>query len=89
MPIVDWGLVASRTLARGGMTVVMSGRDRRALAEAVEALMNEGLDVHAAKLDVTNPADIHALVSRLRGGFGRCDILVNNAAILLEGWRIR
>ena len=36
------GLAASRALARDGMTVVMGGRDRQALDEAVEALSEEG-----------------------------------------------
>jgi citronellol/citronellal dehydrogenase len=49
-------------------------------AGAVEALGRRALPV---KTDVTNEEEVAALVQRTRDTFGRIDILVNNAAVLV------
>ncbi len=49
-------------------------------ARAVEALGRRALPV---KTDVTNEEEVAALVQRTRDTFGRIDVLVNNAAVLV------
>lgn len=55
------------------------------LARAEEAAAAIGPAATAMKIDVTNLADIDAVVKRIDEGFGGIDILVNNAAIFDMG----
>jgi NAD(P)-dependent dehydrogenase (short-subunit alcohol dehydrogenase family) len=64
---------------------VIGARDLAKGRAASKALLADGLEVPAIALDVddeTGPARAAAEMKRL---FGRCDILVNNAAILIDG----
>ena len=70
------GVEVCRQLAQAGMTVWLTARDGdRAVAVAAE-LGSDG-DVRAARLDITDPAEVEALAARI----DRLDVLVNNAAI--------
>ncbi|GAA4634714.1 SDR family oxidoreductase [Actinoallomurus vinaceus] len=72
--------VADR-LAALGMTVLVGARDPRRGAEAAEALRAAGGDVHAVRLDVTDPDAVRAAADEITQRFGRLDVLVNNAGI--------
>jgi NAD(P)-dependent dehydrogenase (short-subunit alcohol dehydrogenase family) len=79
------GLEIVRQLARIGLKAVIGARSVDKGRVAAERLGAEGLEVAAVKLDVdeeTSPARAVAEVVRLHG---RCDVLVNNAAILIDG----
>jgi carbonyl reductase 1 len=78
------GLEISRQLAARGVAVVLAARDLTAARSAAAALASVGA-VEPMALDVTDPASISALAAALaaRGGL---DILVNNAAIALDGF---
>lgn len=78
------GLEISRQLAKQGITVVMGSRSEEKGTAAVEQLRQEGLEVYLVKLDVTNSDDIEALPGFLQEKFGRLDILINNAGVLLD-----
>ncbi len=71
------GLEVSRQLAQAGMRVLLGARDRAKGEAAARALGGEGLGVEAVVLDVTDPAGVEALGSRLAA----VDVLVNNAGI--------
>jgi len=71
------GLEVSRQLAQAGMRVLLGARDRAKGEAAAQALAGEGLGVEAVVLDVTDPAGVEALGSRLTA----VDVLVNNAGI--------
>ncbi len=64
-------------MAECGTTVVAV--DIRELEET-ERLLG-GAPHQASRLDVTSPAEIDALARRIENELGRCDILVNNAAL--------
>lgn len=64
-----------RTLAAGGMRVIAAARR----LERLEALASSTSDVIAMRADVTNEADLDALVEAAYEQTGRLDVIVNNA----------
>ena len=71
-----------RAIAEGylaaGARVVINGRDKAAVADAVKAL---GANAVAAPFDVTDKAAVEAAVDKIEKDIGPVDILVNNAGM--------
>jgi NAD(P)-dependent dehydrogenase (short-subunit alcohol dehydrogenase family) len=78
------GLETVRQLAAEGVHTLLAGRNRDKAVEAALALQAEGLPVEAITLDVTDAASIAAAADEIEQRHGRLDILVNNAAILVD-----
>lgn len=72
--------LASRTDVR----VVLTSRDEAKGKVATRKLRAEGRDVDYCRLDVTSERCISSLRSFLEDTYGRCDILINNAGILID-----
>jgi NAD(P)-dependent dehydrogenase (short-subunit alcohol dehydrogenase family) len=73
-----------RQLAAKGITTLLAARDA-AKAEAVAAeFAGQGLPVVGRQLDVTDPASVERLAKAVGREFGKLDILINNAAILVD-----
>ncbi|GAB1646673.1 SDR family oxidoreductase [Krasilnikovia sp. MM14-A1259] len=73
--------IATRCLAEGA-EVVLSDHHRRRLAEAWERLaMTYPGRVWSVPCDVTDEADVQALVAGAVGHCGRIDVMVNNAGL--------
>lgn len=80
-------------LARAGAAVVVAARteqvtDKRlpgTIHTVAEQIIAEGGRALAVRLDVRDPDSISACVQRTVEEFGRIDIVVNNAAILVPG----
>jgi NAD(P)-dependent dehydrogenase (short-subunit alcohol dehydrogenase family) len=76
-------------LARAGYDVVCTARSSDAsrgrlpgtVEETARAVEAEGRRALAAALDVRDEAGVAALAERVFGELGRCDLLVNNAAL--------
>jgi NAD(P)-dependent dehydrogenase (short-subunit alcohol dehydrogenase family) len=79
------GLETARQLGKLGMTVLVGARDLSKGEEAAEVLRGIGVDARAIKLDVVNEADRAAAARFIEKEFGRLDILINNAGVLLDG----
>jgi gluconate 5-dehydrogenase len=75
------GFALARGLGRAGARIVLNGRRAEALEAARAALAGEGLTVHVACFDVTDPAAVEAGVAGIERDVGAIDILVNNAGI--------
>ncbi|RZI66909.1 MAG: SDR family oxidoreductase [Variovorax sp.] len=90
------GEAAAHTLAAGGAHLVVADR-RPDMAQRVAAdLAASGAQAIAIGMDVTSQSDIDAAVAQLKERFGRLDMLVNTAGVImpaeleslsLEDWR--
>jgi NAD(P)-dependent dehydrogenase (short-subunit alcohol dehydrogenase family) len=78
------GFEICRQLARREMKVVLTARDEKKGKEAAQLLQNEGLDISFHQLDVTSEESVRILAAWLEHTFGRVDVLVNNAGILVD-----
>ncbi|MFJ9584813.1 SDR family NAD(P)-dependent oxidoreductase [Streptomyces acidicola] len=71
------------TLARAGVDVITCYRQE---GEAVDSLQRElkqiGGDHHVVRADLTDPADVEALLAECANRFGRLDVVVNNAGAI-------
>ncbi len=76
------GLAIAQGLAANGLVVLVGSR---VLEKGVKAASGIGPLAHGIQLDVTDGASITAAVDRIRSGFGRLDVLVNNAGISHAG----
>lgn len=78
------GFEIARQLARRGIMTVMGSRSLDAGKAAAEPLAAEGLVAPVVALDVTDLTSVRAAVAETMGLFGRVDILINNAGVMLE-----
>lgn len=78
------GFETVRQLAQQGITVLLAARDEGRGAEAAKKLQGENLGVHFIKFDVNNPDDHSSAAQFIADKFGRLDILINNAGVILE-----
>jgi NAD(P)-dependent dehydrogenase (short-subunit alcohol dehydrogenase family) len=70
-----------RQLAEAGYRVVLGARDEARGRAAAEELGGADAGILACALDVADEASVRAAARRVEDEFGRCDALVNNAAI--------
>jgi NAD(P)-dependent dehydrogenase (short-subunit alcohol dehydrogenase family) len=78
------GLEIVRQLAAKGITTILAARDARKAEEAARRLSAEGLPVHARELDVADQGSVDRLAKSVESEFGKLDVLINNAGILLD-----
>jgi 3-oxoacyl-[acyl-carrier protein] reductase len=76
--------IAERFAAEGAkVTVNWVGREREA-AGVVDAIKRTGGDALSVRADVSRLADVQRLVRSTLDHFGRIDVLVNNAGIMVD-----
>jgi len=75
------GLAISERLARDGATVVMADVQQEKAETEASRLREDGLNVHAALLDVADSDGVRAFFDTVADQHGRLDILVNNAGV--------
>ena len=76
------GAAITTTLAREGADVVLTARDTAALEEVAIQVRALGRAAHVVDCDVTDEAQVEAMVGKVREAFGgRIDILVNVAGV--------
>jgi NAD(P)-dependent dehydrogenase (short-subunit alcohol dehydrogenase family) len=73
------GQVFARALARAGADLVLTSRNRAALAEFEAEITALGRRALSLELNVRDQASVDAMVASAEGAFGHLDILVNNA----------
>ncbi|HRJ31589.1 MAG TPA: SDR family oxidoreductase [Cyclobacteriaceae bacterium] len=78
------GFEVAHQLAKLQHTVVLGVRDSAKGREAVDRLKEEGLDGHFLLLDVSDEASIKQAAQQVKNQFGKVDVLINNAAVLLR-----
>jgi NAD(P)-dependent dehydrogenase (short-subunit alcohol dehydrogenase family) len=78
------GYEIARQLGSRGATVVIGARDIERGREASNQLCAGQIDAIAVQLDVTDQKTIDSTAAQLERELGKLDILVNNAAILID-----
>jgi len=74
------GFAVAQKLMTCGATVVAWDSDRAALMDAAKPLQHSG-PIYTAVVDVTDETSVSDTVADLARGFGKIDILINNAGI--------
>jgi NAD(P)-dependent dehydrogenase (short-subunit alcohol dehydrogenase family) len=75
------GLATARAFAIAGAAVVLADRNEASVQVAVEHLTGEGHRAVAVGCDVTNEAQVAAMIEHTVATFGRLDAAYNNAGI--------
>ncbi|OZI24070.1 hypothetical protein CAL26_10665 [Bordetella genomosp. 9] len=78
------GAATARAFAEVGARVMLADISPDLDAQAAR-LSADGYDVSAAVLDVSSEADWLAVADQVRSRYGRLDVLVNNAGIIVRG----
>jgi short-subunit dehydrogenase len=80
-----FGLALARELARRGCRIVLSARDEQELERARQDVARFGVEVIAITCDIGLRDQVQHLVAQATAHFGRIDILINNAGIIVVG----
>jgi NAD(P)-dependent dehydrogenase (short-subunit alcohol dehydrogenase family) len=78
------GFETARELGEQGMIVLLGSRDLEKGKAAAAKLTAKGISAEALKLDVTGAADHAAAFHYIEMQYGKLDVLVNNAAIVVK-----
>jgi NAD(P)-dependent dehydrogenase (short-subunit alcohol dehydrogenase family) len=78
------GLETARQLGQQDVTVVIGARDPKKGEQAADQLREEKIDAHAVEIDVSSQESIEKAAAQLGRDFGRLDILINNAGVMLD-----
>lgn len=78
------GLEICRQLADRGAQVILTARNIKSGEAAASQLAHGGKSVQFHPLDVTDAASVKKLRDFLERSFGRLDVLINNAGILVD-----
>jgi len=78
------GFGIARGLAKAGATVVIANRNVASGQKAVDTLKKEDLKASHIATDVSKIASVAAMVAEVVRQFGKIDILVNNAAVIIR-----
>jgi 3-oxoacyl-[acyl-carrier protein] reductase len=72
-------------LAEAGAVAVCADIAQDTAVETARLITDRGARAEAHRLDVTEKAEVDALVDRVVADHGRLDVMVNNAAIIVDG----
>ena len=78
------GKALGEVFGRQGSKILITGRNKAELDEAVQELLRKGIDVAGCQADVSVEADNQRMASEAIRLFGKIDILINNAGITMR-----
>ena len=78
------GLATAQAFAEAGASVTLADVKEEAVREAAEKLVREGHRALAIPCDVSNDAQVQAMVERTVAEFGRLDAAFNNAGVMAK-----
>lgn len=77
------GAATAQRFSAEGATVVLVGRTESKLAKVAKTL--EGSHHYPHVADISDPQEVEALAKAVLDKFGRVDVLVNNAGVVVQG----
>jgi NAD(P)-dependent dehydrogenase (short-subunit alcohol dehydrogenase family) len=82
------GRAYARAMAKHGMRVAIASRNMNNLEETARLIRQDGGEVLALTVDVTDASSVHHMVEKVESELGPIDLLVNNAGIggPIESW---
>lgn len=75
------GLATAEAFAKAGASVVLADANQTAVQEQADRLANDGYTTLAIQCDVTDEAQVKAMVDTTVATFGRLDAAFNNAGV--------
>ncbi|MFC1494292.1 SDR family NAD(P)-dependent oxidoreductase [Thermodesulfobacteriota bacterium] len=78
------GFAMAQALLEKGATVALASRPGEKLHNAVDSLVQEGLNAYALPMDVRSEESIGRAASWVRMKWKKIDLLVNNAAVMMH-----
>ncbi|HXT07104.1 MAG TPA: SDR family oxidoreductase [Roseiarcus sp.] len=78
---VGIGKASALKLAEAGWSVAVTGRRREPLEAVAREIETHGRRALAKTCDIADPAQVRALFEAVEAGFGRLDLLFNNAGV--------
>ena len=75
------GQAAAVAFAKQGAKVAISGRREQEGQKVVQLVQETGTDGLFVRCDVSNPADVEAMVRQVENTYGRLDFAFNNAGV--------
>ncbi len=75
------GLATAKAFAESGATVVLADRNEEAAQSAARELADKGHKTLAIRCDVSDDAQVEAMVEQTVSTFGRLDLAYNNAGV--------
>jgi NAD(P)-dependent dehydrogenase (short-subunit alcohol dehydrogenase family) len=75
------GLATAKAFAEAGASVIAADRDKDILGEVIDHLRSCGHNATAVTCDVTDKAQVTAMIERAVDTYGRLDAPFNNAGI--------
>ncbi|MBD2070840.1 SDR family NAD(P)-dependent oxidoreductase [Leptolyngbya sp. FACHB-671] len=79
------GEATALALADVGATVAIAARRSDRLEALAKRILDQGGEVLSITADVSDEAQVKAMVQKIHAEYGRVDILVNNAGVMLLG----
>src|SRR6476661_1180144 len=76
------GLATARAFAESGASVVLADYNEDAVERAAAEIVSAGHKAIAARCDVSDDAQVAAMVDRAVAEFGRLDVAFNNAGVM-------
>ena len=78
------GLATARAFAEAGAAVVLADYKEELVEAEAEKLRAEGFKATAVRCDVSDDAQVEAMVGRVVSEFGRLDAAFNNAGVMAK-----
>ena len=75
------GLATAKAFAQAGASVIVADRNEEAIGKAAEGLRAAGCSAIAVTCDVTNGAQVEAMIEHSVRTYGRLDAAFNNAGV--------
>src|SRR5205823_4560715 len=79
------GLAMAQEFAREGASIAICARDGAELERAKGEIERAGGEVLTVRCDVSDRGQVETMVARVSSHFGRIDVLVNNAGVIVVG----